>query len=148
MTGTHTATDLREKFRRWISQVEAPLSRHEQEVAREESLVAADRQALVDEILAVARQIEAALDLEQVPQVERHELYLLVLRPDSPEAVDEVDDKILDRLIGHAVRTRNLEDLVFYARAMAGGKHSAHDVRLRHMSEILQAVADAAPAQA
>lgn len=149
MTNTNVAEQtpqLREYFRKWLIEFEGPLAAYDQEIAGDDALNVDDRVSLSEQVLGVTRQIETALDLEAVSPELRHELFVHVLRPDSPEALDEADNKIVDRLIGHAVRARNLDDVVYYARVMSQGRHSGNDVRLKLLTEILQAIQDQAEA--
>lgn len=147
-TITKQAPRLREFFRKWLLDVEQPLAAYEQEVMADEELVVEDRADLRDQVLQVAQEIEAALDLEQIPTELRRELFTLVLQPDSPQPLDEADNKIIDRLIGHAVRNADREEMVHYTRVLASGRESANDLRLTHLVEILQAIKDAEDAPA
>src|SRR2546430_473917 len=115
MRDTHPhplASELRERFRQLLLAIEAPLERFQTDMTRNDELMNEDRTALSARVAELSKQLEAALDLEKLPPALRHELFALVLQPDSPEALDDLDDKIIDRLLGYAVRAADLEDMV------------------------------------
>lgn len=133
--------ELRAYFRWWIATVEWPLAAFQEQADSDGRLLVEHLEGLDSRVGGLRDRIERALDGEQWSPDQRRGLFDLTLAPASPEPLDDADNDILDRLIGHALRTDNIEDLAYYHQAMVAGPQTADDERVAAMGDVLAALA-------